>query len=115
MKIKLFEIRDAATFIPAIAIQLGPDSEEERYLLGRSGYGLTPGAQSQFILFGKLEGGQLTYDPHSWPQGTRTMPCAHQYIIDQWRMLQSGDVIDVEHIMGLSISPKLSERLEEHL
>ena len=38
MNVKLLEIRDRATFIPAIAIQLGSRSEEERWLLSRSGH-----------------------------------------------------------------------------
>ena len=41
MQVKLFEVRDSATFIPAIAIKLSARNEAEHFLLFRSGYGNT--------------------------------------------------------------------------
>ena len=38
MKIKAVEIRDKATFIPAIAIKMEPENEGQRYLLARCGF-----------------------------------------------------------------------------
>ena len=41
------------------------------------------------------------------------MPVAHQYIYQNWDRIETGDVIDVEHILELTESVKLSERLTE--
>jgi hypothetical protein len=41
------------------------------------------------------------------------MQVAHAHIEQHFDTLKDGDVVDVEHIMGLTPSPKISERLEE--
>jgi hypothetical protein len=115
METKLFEIRDKATFIPMLAIRLFYRSPEERFLLRRAGY-----AQEQitevlvdhepYVILCQLNGDRATYDPYNW--GGRTYPVAHRHIIERWATLKSGDVIDVEHILGERPSPKLSERFQ---
>lgn len=182
MEVKLFEIRDRGTFIPAMAIKLGPsvphmhEDEQfvaEMFLLRRAGYneeqltGLssklewelrcprclytmaqsvaeavlaTQGAElicdstahpservkmekypskhhlpselPPYIIVVKLDGVDAEYDPHSWEYGGRTIPSAHQYIIDHWKELKSGQVLDVEFLNGESAEPKITERLE---
>lgn len=113
MKVKLFEIRDRATFIPVICIKLSIDNDDvkqvikEDYLLKRAGYGNDP---EKYVLMAGLEQGQSSYDPYSW--GNRTRHYAHQYIIDNWHTLLSGDVIDVEFILGETSAVKISERLQ---
>ena len=47
METKLFEIRDAATFIPIMAVRFTPAGEAEQFLLARAGYGLEPDYQGQ--------------------------------------------------------------------
>ncbi len=47
---KTVEIRDRATFIPALAIKLVPVTDQDRYLLGRAGYGTTPASQAEYVL-----------------------------------------------------------------
>lgn len=111
MEVKLFEIRDAGTFIPAIAIRLRSNTESERYLLSRAGFGTNRSMHTDYILLHRLIGGQMTYDPHGWEGGATTMPYAHQYIIEQWDNLRSGDVVDVEYITGQTTEPKVSERI----
>jgi hypothetical protein len=113
MRTKLFEIRDSMTFIPAIAIHLLPAGEQERYLLSRAGYGQTIAAQDQYVLFGRLDGGELKCGPSDWPRHSRAMYLAHRHILENWATLQTGDVIDVEHILGESTAPKQSERVDE--
>ncbi len=120
METKLFEIRDTATFIPVMAVRFDPRSEEERYLLAHAGYGLTPAAQAEYVLLWRIAGEvhQATCDPYQWPGGptVRTMPQAHEYIIEHWDDLKSGDVVDVEFILGETSERKVSERLEyDHL
>lgn len=114
MKAKLLEVRDAATFIPVLAVQLGSEYEAERYLAGRAGYGRTAEAQREYVILSKLDGsGIATQGPHHWPSSTRTMTVAHQYIIDHFDDLAPGAVVDVEFILGIRDTPKQSEQLDE--
>ena len=110
---KLFEIRDSMTLVPALAIQLETSTEPERWLLSRAGYGLTSTEHSDYIMLMPVEGGagQVFTDPFGWDSGTRTMRIAHQFILDNWEQLKTGDVIDVEFIIGESTEMKLSDRL----
>jgi hypothetical protein len=103
---KLFEVRDRATFLPVIATSMtSPANEAEFYLLRRAGYGVQP-----LILLTRLDadGRPANYDPYAW--GDRTMRVAHQHIQDHWLTLESGDVVDVEYILGERDAPKVSER-----
>lgn len=106
---KLLEVRDRATFIPCIAIEYDPDeirSEADQYLLNRAGYGPT-----RCILFGRLDGkGKLLYDPFEYD--SRTMRTAHEFLIEHWVTVDSGDVIDVEFLLGEKSDIKKSERFE---
>lgn len=112
--IKFFEIRDRATFIPVYAFCARPgtpDSEAEKYLLARAGYG-TPG-DTECIIVGRLDCYGAHYDPYDWVSGGRTMTVAHQHIEKHFDELETGDVIDVEFILGEKPQKKLSERLPQ--
>lgn len=115
MIIKLVEIRDRATFIPAIAIRLTFRNERERYLLRRAGYAseqiVPDSAMEPYILLSKLDGVRAEYDPYNW--GNRTMATAHAHLIQAWDSIASGDVIDVQFILGETQTPKVSEQ-ESH-
>jgi hypothetical protein len=110
MDIKLFEIRDRATFMPVMCIRLNPITEQDRYLLARSGYGSDPEGQGEYILMTPLAGGsgKASCDPYDWGVAT-TLPTAHKYIIKNWAELSSGDVVDVEYITGQTEKAKTSE------
>lgn len=100
MNVKLFELRDHATFIPAIAIQVSGD---DGWLAQRAGYG-----PYRMVLFSRLDGGgRLEYDPFAW--GDRTFHVAHKYIQDNWEELEDGDLIDVRWILGETEKPCRSE------
>lgn len=126
---KLFEVRDSMTFMPMLAVQMdparvvteregpGPDqyptreqadsAEAEVFLLRRAGYGY----DRSLVLFTSLRGNDACeYDPACW-HTNRTRSVAHAYIAEHWDELKSGDVIDVELILGLHDTPKISERL----
>jgi hypothetical protein len=111
---KTFEIRDSATFIPVLAVKLSPSCEEDRFLLGRAGYGIQPEQQGGYILLCKLDGGEgfCTCDPYAWPGGARTFKVAHDYLIRHFDELGSGAVVDVEFILGITKEPKKSERFD---
>jgi hypothetical protein len=106
MKAKALEIRDRATFLPALAVDMNPLTVGEHYLLRRVGY---PCDGSPNILLTRLSGeGQATNDPFVW--GDRTFQVAHEYILKNWDGLVNGDVVDVEFILGETTQPKLSEK-----
>ena len=109
MLAKALEIRDTATFIPVLAVDMNPgDDEAQRYLLRRCGY---PCDGVPNVIVTRLDGnGKATNDPYVW--GGRTWPVAHNYIIEHWDALSNGDVIDVEFILGETKQPKVSERTE---
>lgn len=113
MRVKFFELRDAATFIPIFAFRARPDghiTDSEAFLLRRSGFGAT----SECVIVGRLECSGIdrncTYDPYSW--GGRTYLVAHQFIEQHFDELESGSVIDVEFILGERSSPKVSEAFD---
>lgn len=115
METKLFEVRDRMTLVPVICIKLAPDNEPDGYLLAMAGYGLLPKSQGKFILMGKLQTGVLQNRPqdHSGYPAVRTLPMAHQHIEKHWDELTSGDVIDVEFILGETTEAKISRRIEK--
>lgn len=111
MEVKLFEVRDSATFIPCIGISMISNDDVEHWLLRRAGYDAeTLPQDGGCLLFGRLDGGKMSYDPHSHGQ-CRTMGIAHDFVARNWDTIDSGSVVCVETICGERESPKESERL----
>lgn len=117
---KLFELRDRGTFIPIFAFRNkvisdmdGTTAQEsaEDWLLRRAGFG----SHSQHL----VTVGHLCYvnechwDHIEWPN-PRTWGVAHKHIEEHWSELKSGDVIDVEFILGETKEKKTSERLDPY-
>jgi hypothetical protein len=111
MEVKLFEVRDAGTFAPCMGIRLGNSCEEERYLLARAGYGKDSKLQEMYVLFTCILPGysKIEYDTMTW--GDRTFQTAHEFVEKHWDALVSGQVVDVQHILGERDTPKISERV----
>lgn len=108
-RLKFIEIRDKATFIPAVAIDcsLSGNSYDD-YLLRRAGYG-----DRRLILLTRIDGGKAHYDSHYW--GDRTWAVVHDYLEKHWDEIADAEVIDVEFILGESEKAKVSERYEAAL
>lgn len=114
MRVKLLEIRDRATFFPALAVDMnvggeavGNEIEARRYLLRRLGYACDG---RPTILFTHAGGGHRAHtDPYYWAD--RTFKVAHDYVEKNWDALADGDVVDVEYILGETTVKKVSERL----
>jgi len=114
MDTKMFEIRDVGTFISVLAVRLGARNEAESYLLREAGYS----EDVEYILLTKLSGcqGHVHYAPfhssahdhYTWYD--RTMHYSHKYIKDHWDELESGEVVDVEYILGETSTPKTTQR-----
>jgi len=109
--VKLIELCDRATFIPMVALRFDCKTEAERYLMSRAGFGCTEGIQKEYIIFGRLDCEQ-PYHYAPWRHtNERTYRVAHSWIASHWNEIESGDVIDVEYILGETKEKKLSERL----
>ena len=110
MVFKTIEIRDDGTHIPSLAIQMVAENEVQAYYIhDRCGH---PRDGSSIMLM-MLDDGKATNDPYEWESlglGPRTMPVAHNYIIDHFAELNNGDVVDVQHILGETQVKKVSER-----
>lgn len=112
MTSKLVEIRDKGTFIPALAVRLDSDNEQERWLLAKAGYGLAPEDQARYVILAQINGGggRCACDPYEWGQNPRTYHIAHKWIIANFDTMPNGAVVCVEHILGERASPKTSDR-----
>lgn len=100
MNPKFVEIRDRATFIPALAFQIrGKDG----YLARRAGFG-----ETGCVYLIKLSTEECQYDPFNW--NNRTMQTAHHWLTGNWENVVDGEVVDVEFILGESNVKKVSER-----
>jgi hypothetical protein len=97
-RVKLLEIRDRATFIPAMAIRV---SGADGYLMRRAGF------KSPMVYLVALATERCCYDPYNW--GNRTMKGAHLFIAEHFDELKDGDVVDVEFILGESTAPKVKQ------
>jgi len=107
VEIKTFEVRDEGTHIPVMCIRgrVCDEPSEVQYNLMRGGWG----KDSTFLYFIGLADCGCQHD--AFQQGNRTRHTAHLYVQEHWDELKSGDVIDVEFILGITDEPKMSELL----
>lgn len=106
MKAKAFEIRDRGTLVAAVAIQLKPENEHERFLIRRAGFSLDD--DPPYVLVGALDGGKFVYDEYEM-QHNSTYFTSIPFIREHWDELTSGQVICTEFIRGERETPKESE------
>jgi len=100
MEIKLFEIRDEGTCVPAMAVGVSGDDGP---ILRRAGFGEVP-----CVVLTMLATARTEWDPFAWGPA-RTMGPAHRYICDHWADLESGAVVDVRVILGETTTPAAAE------
>lgn len=106
MKSIILEVRDRGTLIPVMATYISDingETVEENKLISRAGYG-----HIGMTILTILESGKSSNDPFKWDE-SRTMHNAHFYIHKNFNKLKSGDVIDVEFILGETNVKKKSE------
>jgi hypothetical protein len=110
-EIKIFEIRDRATFLPVIAVKIPgwrniktPDSV--KYLVWWAGH-----VRDVVILYNLTNPHKMESFYGAW--GDRTYQTAHKYIFENWDMVISGQVLDIEFILGEVDTPKESQRLKD--
>lgn len=107
MQVKILEVRDRATFIPVMAILVTATNAAQDYLCRRVGF-VSEAGHPQVILM-RLNDQEAHCDPYDWAD-ERTMKVAHGHIGVVFSQLRDGDVVDVEHILGETKTPKISER-----
>lgn len=103
MKVKMFEIRDAGTCIPVIAIRVNADTYEEFRFWKREGFNCAYGD----VILVRPENELAKYDPYHW--NDRTMMEAHLYIRSHFDELPDCSVVDVRCIVGETSKPADSE------
>jgi len=121
---KFVEIRDAGTLIPALAFSVSASIESERWLMERAGFGRDVATQMEYVFLLALESGRANWDPFEWPENPRTLRIAHLALAGRlpeqfqergngvaFDVIESGDVLDVEYVLGLKDVVKKSERL----
>lgn len=109
--VKIIEIRDRATLIPAFAIRMRPDGLEEKMLFNHAGYRSFTDA---CILLVSIEAPwHSARASDEWRNSARTMPVAHKWIEKNYDQIQHCQVVDVEFILGEKDSPSLSFWKEE--
>lgn len=95
MDSKMFEVRDRGTCISVVATKLQSQDKSEEYLLGRAGF---YGDGFPYVLLTHMETFKSTFDAYKWDD--RSMRTAYRYIQQNFDNLETGDVIDVEFILG---------------
>lgn len=134
---KFLEIRDAGTKIPALAWKIAyPLDKLSSALLAAAGYGDTIERQSSYVFLAKLDGLETRHDPFHWSE-FRTMKYAHMALTgilyhavknpdethagntgirircdeSRFENLKSGDVLDIEWILGVTTDKKIAEAI----
>jgi hypothetical protein len=114
MDCKMIEVRDRGTFIPMLAVRLGSGDDQERWLLSQAGFGRTSQDQKQYVLLANISGGtghyRATCDKVDWTTRDRTRFSVHAYIEKHWEEILPGAVVDVEFILGESLTSKTTQR-----
>lgn len=102
---KIIEIRDSATCLIVVAFRTYTfNNSVENWGFRREGFG----PDSVYLV--RLNDQQCAYDPFKWAN-SRTMFQAHLYLQDHYDELESGDVLDIEYILGEKTIKKVSERI----
>jgi len=102
--VKLLELRDRATNISVAAIKFDPKEKREKAILNHSGF-----LPNDFVFLIQLHDPlEMQYDPWEWGS-RRTMGSAHKWLADHFDEVKSGDLIDVEVILGEKKEPVKSE------
>lgn len=105
-QIKFFEIRDSMTTLPLMVTKLEPINSDEDWLIKRA-MGSEP---YPLFLVTFMSKGESRFDVYEWGRvGARTVKEAHQYIENNWDKLETGDVIDLEFLLGEKLTKKHSE------
>ena len=105
MQVKFLEIRDRGTHIDVIAFKAVSDVPIEQAHLTHNGYG----QECPCVILTRLSDRKTAYNRFDWDTPGRTMQVAHGFIRNEFDNLETGDVVDVEFILGETEVKKISE------
>lgn len=111
LNIKMVEIRDRATCIPAFAILMMPENQEEVFLMKQAGYGFTHPCVMLISIEAPWHSARCAEEWHE--KSPRTMRVAHEYIEKAFHDLEDCAVIDVEFLLGEVEEPCKSCKKEQ--
>lgn len=125
VEVKLIEVRDAGTTIVTMwwKWELSQASNQDAWMVRRAGFYANADdprkAQAVYDMYTMgldlnqigNEGCKINYNPDAWGRKhkERTLSAAHRYIEAHWSELRSGDLVDVEYILGETKQPKTTE------
>lgn len=89
---KTFQVRDTHTHVPVMATHFLVTMDDRE--LRRAGFAVG----TRYTLLTNLANMKTEYDEFKW-DGNRTMYNAHKYIDNNFTILTSGAVVDVEFIL----------------
>ena len=117
---KYFEVRDVGTRMVLMCFKFDAANEDERHLVGLSGFGTLIFGQNYYTLYywpvddGSSIRPAASYDIQNWHPaiiGSRTQYLAMKIVEKHWSQLCSGDVIDIEYAIGETTLPKCHDNL----
>lgn len=104
-----------------LATQLGTNAifydeqMQESWILWHAGFGRAIEEHRTYVVLAKVSGGEPVeahVDPFSW-SNRRTYTNAHIWLVKHFDEVKTGQVVDVEFILGEVDVPKISERMRE--
>lgn len=99
---KFVAVMDRGTRLPLIAFKVSPDNMKECVMFQTHGFGINP---HEHTFFYSINSGTCSYDPYK--MGDRyTLTPACVYIRDHWDEIESGSVVDAEHLRGETDDPR---------
>lgn len=113
-EVKFLEIRDKAPdgkdiAIYAMAVKLPTTQDMQvRFILSRAGFGDQADEQGWYILLMDVFAGRGTFSSDEFRHEgatARTINTAHAYLYDHWADVTSGQVIDVQYLIGKRKAP----------
>ena len=99
---KLVAVMDRGTRKPMLTFRLHPEAFEERVMLKTHGFGSEP---QEYVFFYDINNGRASYDPYKMGDDF-TMAPACSYVRNHWDEVESGALVDAEHIRGETDAPR---------
>jgi len=97
MRAIILEVRDRATCIGVLAVELSGESRLENTMLTNMGWDLNYPSVSLTILSSGCSNSRTELNPYLWTD--RTMHNAHRHIQKHFHELDTGDIVDVRVIL----------------
>jgi len=107
--VKFLEVRADGYFLSMLAVGAYPTidklNDREIWILNRAGRS----AKHTQILLMDLVSGASSWEPGNWTDRETTI--THVHLLSNWKSIKSGDVIDIQYILGERKTIRLSEQV----